>query len=105
VIILFSPYAGNIRILEAVNIPELNCLQSVLVFSTEGDRMSRTDILLQNRKNCFVLGPDFHKISGSDLDGDHYFVSVGFSSFFLSIINIFSSVDILGQRITASTNS
>jgi len=44
VIILFSPYAGNIRILEAVNIPELNCLQSVLVFSTEGDRMSRKDI-------------------------------------------------------------
>ena len=34
-----SPYAGDIRILQAVDIPELNCLQDVLVFSSQGDRM------------------------------------------------------------------
>lgn len=76
---LCSPYAGDIRTLQAVDIPELNCLQDVLVFSTQGDRMFSKSFVL-NGKNCFFsfLGPDFHKISGSDLDGDHYFVSILF---------------------------
>ncbi|CAF5147437.1 unnamed protein product, partial [Rotaria sp. Silwood1] len=53
------PYAGDIMKLEAVDLPELDCLTDVIVFSTEGDR------------------PDCNKIAGSDLDGDHYFVYWG----------------------------
>lgn len=63
--------------LEAVDIPELHCLQDVIVFSTKGDRKfySRIFILL---KISFNIGPDCNKIAGSDLDGDHYFVNIIF---------------------------
>jgi hypothetical protein len=40
---LRSPYAGDIRTLQAVDIPELYCLQDVLVFSSQGDRMFAKD--------------------------------------------------------------
>ncbi|CAF1332700.1 unnamed protein product [Rotaria sp. Silwood1] len=53
------PYAGDIMKLEAVDLPELDCLTDVFVFSTQGNR------------------PDCNKIAGSDLDGDHYFVYWG----------------------------
>ncbi|CAF1034878.1 unnamed protein product [Rotaria sordida] len=53
------PYAGDIMKFEAVDLPELDCLKDVVVFSTEGNR------------------PDFNKIAGSDLDGDQYFVYWG----------------------------
>ncbi|CAF1064188.1 unnamed protein product [Adineta steineri] len=49
----------KILVLTAVDIPELHNLHDIIVFSTEGDR------------------PDFHKIAGSDLDGDKYFVYWG----------------------------
>ncbi|KAL9657637.1 hypothetical protein ABK040_012716 [Willaertia magna] len=45
-------HPGDIRILEAVRRDELLYIHNAIVFSTQGDR------------------PDFHKISGSDLDGD-----------------------------------
>ncbi|CAF1324424.1 unnamed protein product [Rotaria sp. Silwood1] len=50
------PYASYMLVLEAVDCSELNCLADVIVFSTDDNR------------------PDSNKISGSDLDGDHYFV-------------------------------
>ncbi|CAF1106381.1 unnamed protein product [Adineta ricciae] len=53
------PYAGDMLVLNAVDLPELRDLHDVIVFSTKGDR------------------PDFHKIAGSDLDGDKYFVYWG----------------------------
>ncbi|CAF2732560.1 unnamed protein product [Rotaria sp. Silwood2] len=53
------PYAGDIMQLEAVDLPELDCLKDVIVFSTKGNR------------------PDCNKIAGSDLDGDQYFVYWG----------------------------
>ncbi|CAF1100761.1 unnamed protein product, partial [Adineta ricciae] len=53
------PYAGDMLVLNAVDLPELHDLHDVIVFSTKGDR------------------PDFHKIAGSDLDGDKYFVYWG----------------------------
>ncbi|CAF4060399.1 unnamed protein product [Rotaria sordida] len=61
VIITKNPcaYAGDIMKLEAVDLPELDCLKDVIVFSTQGYR------------------PDCNKIAGSDLDGDHYFVYWG----------------------------
>ncbi|CAF1034913.1 unnamed protein product [Rotaria sordida] len=49
------PYAGDIMTLNAVDLPELDCLKDVIVFSTEGNQ------------------PDCNKIAGSDLDGDQYF--------------------------------
>ncbi|KAL9643846.1 hypothetical protein ABK040_013259 [Willaertia magna] len=49
-------HPGDIRILEAVRRDELLYVHNAIVFSTQGDR------------------PDFHKISGSDLDGDEYWV-------------------------------
>lgn len=33
-----SPYAGDVRKLEAIDLPELHCLKDVIVFSTKGDR-------------------------------------------------------------------
>lgn len=36
--IFFSPYAGDMIELTAVDLPELHCLTDVIVFSTEGDR-------------------------------------------------------------------
>ncbi|CAF1146461.1 unnamed protein product [Rotaria sordida] len=61
VIITKNPcaYAGDIMKLEAIDLPELDCLKDVIVFSTQGYR------------------PDCNKIAGSDLDGDHYFVYWG----------------------------
>lgn len=47
---LSSPYAGDIIILQAVDIPELHCLQDVLVFSTQGDRKSQKDLFLSRKK-------------------------------------------------------
>jgi len=55
--LIFSPYAGDMLELWAVDLPELYHLNDVIVFSTRGER------------------PDFNKIAGSDLDGDGYFVS------------------------------
>jgi len=34
----FSPYAGDMLVLTAVDLPELHHLSDVIVFSTEGDR-------------------------------------------------------------------
>lgn len=84
---LRSPYAGDIRTLQAVDILELYCLQDVLVFSSQGDRMFLKTLFFLREKEqiCFLLGPDCHKISGSDLDGDHYFVSFLFFSLFRSL--------------------
>jgi hypothetical protein len=57
----------------AVDLPELYNLNDVIVFSVQGERkfIIRYEIYLRS----FVLGPDFNKIAGSDLDGDGYFVS------------------------------
>ncbi|CAF1424261.1 unnamed protein product [Rotaria sp. Silwood1] len=52
-------HAGDMLELEAVDNHELYCLTDVIVFSTKDER------------------PDPNKISGSDLDGDHYFVYWG----------------------------
>jgi hypothetical protein len=35
---IFSPYAGDMLELTAVDVPELHDLSDVIVFSTEGDR-------------------------------------------------------------------
>jgi hypothetical protein len=35
---LTSPYAGDMLVLTAVDVPELHDLNDVIVFSTEGDR-------------------------------------------------------------------
>ncbi|EFC38028.1 predicted protein [Naegleria gruberi] len=48
-------HRGDLRKLEAVNIPELNFLYDVIVFPTKGSR------------------PITNMIAGSDLDGDQYF--------------------------------
>jgi regulator of nonsense transcripts 1 len=50
-------HLGDIRILEAVDIPENHFLVDCLVFSVQGER------------------PTADKIAGSDLDGDQFFVS------------------------------
>lgn len=34
----FSPYAGDLLELQAVDLPELHCLSDVIVFSTAGER-------------------------------------------------------------------
>ncbi|XP_059658136.1 RNA-dependent RNA polymerase 6-like isoform X1 [Cornus florida] len=59
VIIAKNPclHPGDLRILEAVNVPELNHLFDCLVFPQKGDR------------------PHANEASGSDLDGDLYFVT------------------------------
>lgn len=36
--VCFSPYAGDMLKLTAVDLPELHCLSDVIVFSTEGNR-------------------------------------------------------------------
>lgn len=38
IICFFSPYAGDMVELIAVDVPELNCLSDVIVFSTEDNR-------------------------------------------------------------------
>ncbi|CAF0997471.1 unnamed protein product [Adineta steineri] len=53
------PYAGDMIVLEAVDLPKLHCLRDVIVFSTKGNR------------------PVCNQIGGSDLDGDQYFVYWG----------------------------
>jgi hypothetical protein len=70
---MFSPYAGDMLELWAVDLPELYHLHDVIVFSVQGERkfIIRYDLYLVN----LILGPDFNKIAGSDLDGDGYFVS------------------------------
>ena len=49
-------HPGDIRVLEAVDIPQFRHLSNVVVFSSKGDR------------------PQFNKMAGGDLDGDVYFV-------------------------------
>lgn len=51
-----SLHPGDIRVLQAVNIPQLQYLTDVIVFSQQGER------------------PKFVDMSGGDLDGDIYFV-------------------------------
>ena len=51
-----SLYPGDIKILTAVNKPELSHMINVIVFSKKGKR------------------PTFNKLSGGDLDGDRYFI-------------------------------
>lgn len=85
----------------AVDLPELYHLNDVIVFSTRGDRK-----YLQNKTTIFnrILGPDFNKIAGSDLDGDGYFVSL---SILIQWYLFFSSTieDLLGRRITFEISS
>ena len=59
VVITKSPclHPGDIKVLEAINAPELAHLVNVLVFPQKGPR------------------PHPNECSGSDLDGDEYFVS------------------------------
>ena len=52
-----SLYPGDIKILNAVNNPNLSHMVNVIVFSKKGQR------------------PTFNKLSGGDLDGDRYFIS------------------------------
>ncbi len=49
-------HPGDIRMLNAVNIPELSHLFNVIVFSSKGER------------------PQCNMMAGGDLDGDVYFV-------------------------------
>ena len=49
-------HPGDVRLLEAVNIPELRHLQNVVVFPSTGER------------------PLCNMMAGGDLDGDVYFV-------------------------------
>jgi len=37
-VLIFSPYAGDLLELTAVDLPELHCLSDVIVFSTEDSR-------------------------------------------------------------------
>lgn len=50
-------HPGDIRVLTAVDKPELRDLTNIVVFSSEGKR------------------PECNKMAGGDLDGDVYFVS------------------------------
>lgn len=49
-------HPGDIRLLKAVDRPELSHLVNVIVFSSKGER------------------PECNKMSGGDLDGDVYFI-------------------------------
>ncbi|CAF3170689.1 unnamed protein product [Rotaria sp. Silwood2] len=69
-------HAGDMLELEAVDNHELYCLTDVIVFSTKDESKSSYSNCLESNLNM-IIGPDPNKISGSDLDGDHYFVYWG----------------------------
>ncbi len=50
---MFSPYAGDMLELTAVDVPELHCLSDVIVFSTEGDRKYISSVMFDQINYIF----------------------------------------------------
>lgn len=65
--------------------------------------VSLSNLCPLNEQRRTFLGPDFHKIAGSDLDGDEYFVSETKSLRF--ILSFLSFKDLLGRRTTIEMSS